>query len=458
VGVHASFPWYDTITPAEHADAARSSLFPTASTRARAAGARIKSRRLGVANGGWPAVTRGPDELFLLHGSLAFRGFRGATVTRVDTAEWTPVWSTPLIDAVAAGEWNYPGSIVAHANGALYVVYGYRLARIDAGDGRVLGTAVLPTSQAPKDVTYNGLIVLPDGKLLCKSLYRMPGCTENGFRALARGGVVELPSDVVVIDPDTLAVTSVARAPEHVLGRISAGVHDGATRVYAAGQDAVHRFAYADDDLRLDDWGPVAYRTPGESPGSAIAVVDGWIFIQGNAGPGRAPLHVTAISQADPRRVHSVCPFPDNRWMSFNAAKLSVDPATLRVYTSDGIAGALACYDFDPREGFRERWRQAGGTYTFMLLLGPSDERVLVTTHLRDNPLTWLVRTRLSWWLPWLAYVSAGEEVVWRDAATGRELVRSGRLPMGLAVVPGFDGRIYYPTVFKGLVELTVEA
>jgi hypothetical protein len=29
---------------------------------------------------------------------------------------------------------------------------------------------------------------------------------------------------------------------------------------------------------------------------------------------------------------------------------------------------------------------------------------------------------------------------------------------MGLAVVPGFDGRIYYPTVFKGLVELSVEA
>jgi hypothetical protein len=54
---------------------------------------------------------------------------------------------------------------------------------------------------------------------------------------------------------------------------------------------------------------------------------------------------------------------------------------------------------------------------------------------------------------------SYGDQVVWRDAATGEEIVRSSYLdPMfnGSTVGPGYDGKFYYlAQTFKALVELT---
>ena len=50
------------------------------------------------------------------------------------------------------------------------------------------------------------------------------------------------------------------------------------------------------------------------------------------------------------------------------------------------------------------------------------------------------------------------DQVVWRVAATGRELARSRRLPAilnGTMVQPGYGGRMYYLQVHK-LIELTV--
>ncbi|MFN7142316.1 MAG: hypothetical protein ACK4YP_00950 [Myxococcota bacterium] len=455
--------WYPTVTPAEHMDSERSSVYPLATPEVRRRVARgehvtIDARTLAGPNAGWPAVTRDPGELFLLHGSLAFKGFDGAQVTKVDTRSWTIAWKTRLIDTAATGEWNYPGSIGAHADGFLYAVYGYRLARIDPATGAVLATVDLPTGQAPKDTTYNGFVALPDGNLVGKSLYRMPGCKENGFRALARGGVVDTPSDLPVIDPRTMRVVSNVKAPEHLLGRITSAVHRGETYVYAAGKDRIFRYRYADGALALDPtWGPVPYRQPGETPGSAITAADGWIFIQGNAGPAPVPFTIHAISQDDATRVHRVQPFP-GRPASFNASKLTYDAANRRMYTTDGLIGKLACYDFDAQRGFTLRWVVDQGSYSFLVLVGPPEERVLLATELRDTWWTWLVRTKLSRFVPWLAYLIGKERVLWRDPDTGALLAASPELPPGLAIIPGFDGVVYYPTMFEGVVELTPRA
>ena len=52
-----------------------------------------------------------------------------------------------------------------------------------------------------------------------------------------------------------------------------------------------------------------------------------------------------------------------------------------------------------------------------------------------------------------------GDQVVWRDAATGEEIVRSAYLdPMfnGSTVGPGYDGKFYYlAQTFQSLVELS---
>ena len=455
--------WYETVTPAEHMDSARSSVYADAicDLRGRAGPARVEVRALAGPKGAWPAVTRAPGELFLIHGSLAFKGFDGARVTKVDTRAWRTLWTTRLIDTAATREWNYPGGVGAHADGFVYAVYGYRLARLDPESGAVLATLELPTGQAPRDTTYNGFIVMPDGKIVTKSLYRMPGCEENGFRALSRGGVVDTPSDVVVVDPRRMRVEGSVRAPEHLLGRITAGVHRGATYLYAAGKDRVFRYRYEGGAPILDtSWGPVcdlsceaARHEPGETPASAITTGDGWIFLQGNAGPAPVPFTIHAISQDDARLVHRVQPFAGGGW-SFNASKLTYDAENRRMYTTDGLIGRLACFDFDPQRGFVRRWEVRQGSYSFLVLVGPPERRVLIATRLVDTPLTWLLRKQASKRVPWLAYMIGKERVVWRDPDSGAVLAESPNLPAGLAIIPGFEGAVYYPTVFKGVWEL----
>jgi hypothetical protein len=450
--------WYPTITPAEHADSARSSVYAQArcDLLATRGPVTVTARPLAGPNGAWPAVTRDPGELYLIHGSLAFKGFDGARVTKVDTHAWRTVWTTRLIDTAASREWNYPGGVGAHADGFVYAIFGYRLARLDPATGTVLATIELPCGQAPRDTTYNGFIVMPDGNIVAKSLYRMPGCQENGFRALARGGLVDTASDIVVVDPRSMTVVTSVKAPEHLLGRITASEHRGHSYVYTAGKDHVFRYRYEAGALTLDpDWGPVRTRQPGESPASAITTADGWIFLQGNAGPAPVPFTIHAISQDDGARSHRVQPFPGRAW-SFNASKLTYDGDNRRMYTTDGLIGKLACYDFDPAHGFRLRWQVEQGSYSFLVLVGPPERRVLISTRLIDTPITWLLRKQLSKWIPWLAYMIGKERVVWRHPDTGAVLTESPDLPAGLAIIPGHDGAIYYPTVFKGVYELIV--
>lgn len=454
--------WYDTVAPSEHMDSERSSVYARASSHVRALAAKgpvtVDVRRLAGPNAGWPAVTRAGHELFVLHGSLAFKGFDGAQLSKIDLRTWTVTWTTRLMDTRTTPDWSYPGAVGVQADGSLVVLWSYHAARVDPETGEILARTVLPTGQEPRDVTYNGFVVLPDGHLVAKSLYRMPGCTENGFRALSRGGLVDTPSDIVVLDPATLAVASTVKAPEHLLGRITASEHRGRAFVYAAGKDSVFRYEWAGGALALDPtWGPVRTRQPGETPASAITAADGWIFLQGNAGPAPVPFTIHAISQDDHRHTHTVQPFPGHR-ASFNASKLTVDGENRRMYTTDGLVGKLASYDFDPDGGFTRRWVVDQGSYSFLVLVGPKEERVLVATELLDTWTSWLVRTKLSRFVPWLAYMVAKERVVWRHPDTGEILARSPELPGGLAITPGFDGAMFYATVREGLVELRARA
>lgn len=449
--------WYPGVTPAEHMDSARSSVNEMASPDVRRWAERgsveVHVRALAGPDGGWPSVTRAPGELFVLHGQLALKGFDGPQVTKIDTASWTVAW-TRRLGHVSAGEWNYPGGVGAHADGWLYAIYGYRASRLDPASGEVLATVELPCGADRGDVTYNGFVVLPDGRLLAKSLYRAPGCKENGFRALSRGGIVGTPSDLVVVDPTEMRVVAQVKAPEHLLGRITAAVHGGRTFVYAAGADRVFRYVYDGASLALDSgWGPVPYRQPKETPGSAITAGDGWIFIQGNAGPAPVPFTIHAISQDDASRVHRLVPFPGHKW-SFNASKLTYDAANRRMYTTDGLIGKLSAWDFDPERGFSKRWEVRQGSYSFLVLVGPPGERVLVATELIDTWRTWLVRKQLSKLVPWLAYLIGKERVLWRHPDTGALLAASPEMPAGLAIIPGDDAVVYYPTVSHGVLEV----
>ena len=62
-----------------------------------------------------------------------------------------------MINAVDTDEWDYPGVVSALQDGYLYLIYGYRLAKLDPRNGHVVGQVELPTIAAPRDTSYNDL-------------------------------------------------------------------------------------------------------------------------------------------------------------------------------------------------------------------------------------------------------------------------------------------------------------
>jgi hypothetical protein len=123
--------------------------------------------------------------------------------------------------------------------------------------------------------------------------------------------------------------------------------------------------------------------------------------------------------------------------MSQVGSKAAIDPENMRVYTADWKAQMLVCLDFDPARGFTTRWIRQQKMFCFPSLFGGTGNRQLVGTDYDS---------------------SYGDQVVWRDAATGEEVARSSYLDPnfnGSTVGPGFDGRFYYlAQTYKAIVEL----
>src|SRR6185503_14734128 len=78
------------------------------------------------------------DTMFLYGGGYGDKGGTGSFVAGVDPSTLSMVWSNQLVNTVAADEWDYPGVLSALSDGYLYVIYGYRLAKLDPRDGSVV--------------------------------------------------------------------------------------------------------------------------------------------------------------------------------------------------------------------------------------------------------------------------------------------------------------------------------
>jgi hypothetical protein len=123
----------------------------------------------------------------------------GPFVAKVDPETLAPVWYTQLVNTEETMEWDYPGAMAIEKNGYIYVVSGYRIFKVDPGDGQVVATLRLPTlvhirnnypnhpptydpnlTDDSANTSYNGINALPDGTIVVKSLYRQAECTKNG--------------------------------------------------------------------------------------------------------------------------------------------------------------------------------------------------------------------------------------------------------------------------------------
>jgi hypothetical protein len=445
-------PWFPSLLAFEHHDSARTHLF----AHARFGGSFSGPNRVQIRASDpiyptpYNTVDLGPKRLFVYGGAYGDKGGTGSFVARVNPRTLQPIWRTQLIDTAATGEWNYPGVLSALSNGYLYLIYGYRLAKIDPRDGRVLGQVELPTPVAPRDTTYNGLDALPDGTLIAKAIYREAGSSFQGGQGLIHADT-SVPSQLVAVDPHTLRLVTATLAPEFSGGRITSVRYRGRDYVYLVGSQNLYRYIYARGTLRLDStWGPVPYLKTGQTPGTAAVVMNDWVVVQTNGEPISAqttrptPMSVVAINQNDSSRVLPIQPFADfpQGAGSSDFSTGSVDPRSGLIYTMDSGPGQLGALRLGPT-GPTRVWTVPQNTDEFLALIGPPGRRVLVAT---DSPGQ-------------SAFSPAFQNVVWRDAATGRELARSPALTpisTGSMIEPSYGGRMNYLATNGQILELAV--
>jgi DNA-binding beta-propeller fold protein YncE len=423
-------PYYRTVAPFEHDNSARTQVFPATCP---VTSAHVSARQAQTDfTTPYFAVTRNRDQLYV-YGYGADAATQGGYVAGVDPRTLRQRWRTQIPDPSPPGQWSYPGVMLAHGNGFLYAVYGNILVKLDPDTGAVVHRRVLPEDPGGTGAAYNGMVVLPDGNLALKKIERGP-CTSTAspLSGLQCALANQLPSLLVIVEPDRLHVTAEQDLGQTVLGRITYGGGD----IYIAGQSTLSRYRYAHGRVRLDrSWGPVTYRTGAQTPGTGTGLLGDWVVVQTNFLPSGAPLTVTAVSTKDDHTVFRTEPFPGQS-MSWIVSKAALDVANRTVVTHDTDAGQMAALRLDPRHGFRTRWRRPLSSLDFSALIGDPAHRQIVIADRRDT----------------------GESVVWLDERNGREVARSPTLSdvpaPGNIVTPGFDRRFFYVSARGALWEL----
>jgi len=441
---------YTTVNPGEHFDYGRSHVFEYATFGGSLADDATNQAFVRVAPGFYPGaynvVTRNRDEAFIYYGVYGdVEGSTGPAVARIDVDTLEEVWNTQLAVYENETTWNYPGVVGMHGNGTLIVVSGNTTAVLDPDTGEILNQVDLP-QEDPARGSYNGFATTSDGTLFTKALYR--SCDEPGGLALARCLDTDATQTLLALDPVTLEIITQVELPEFATGRIPIAIHDGIDYVYMPGVDSVYRYRWQNGTLTLDEaWGFVRVAREEDMGAMAPIVVGDWVFVQVNTGRN-GPMPVFAISAKDSSVRHSIEPFSDLRaTVSFNAAHGAFDPASGLLYVADTGVGYASALSFDPEAGFELVWREEQTTSVFQQLIDSPERRVVVTAELQNwcglNPLA-----------------ARSEQVVYRDAATGRELARTGLLPRmsdGANISPGFDGRVYFPGKDGKVYEVSVQ-
>lgn len=453
---HSNPPWYPSLMAFEHYDSGRTHLFEQARFGGSYGGNNQVAVRFAPAiyPTGYNMVYMSPNDVFLYGGCYGnIPNATGAFVAKVDPATLEPIWTDPLINTVQANEWNYPGVVSLLNDGYLYVIYGYRLAKLDPRDGSVVaGPVELPTGGGlPENTSFNGFDAVADGTLIAKTIYRVAGCTNDGPPALfdCPNAKDVPPSIMVSIDPRTLEVLDQVTLPAPVGGRPTIARFQGQDYVYmVTGQTAI-RYLIQNGKFTLDDsWNPGNIYQPGQTIGSAVVIMNDWVVVQLNGTPSTVPLSVVVINQADASLQFVAQPFagspvPPNYPTSWAPFSVSTDPDNNLIYCGDSSPGMIGALQLTAA-GLQTVWTAHQRTTEFMTLIGPRGQRVVVGTEIPPGQVP------LS---------NTNDFVVWRDAQTGRELARSEELPAmtsGTMIDPYYFGNMFYLGLEGNLIELTV--
>ena len=451
---HPNPPWFPTIAAFEVYDSARTHLyacahFPGSTTSPNKV---LAYESTTVYQTPYNIVTEGPDNLFIYGGGYGDNpSASGSFVASVEPGTLNERWRRVLINTNATNEWDYPGVLNVLKDGSLIVIYGYHIARLNPQTGAIETSTVLPTGQsAPRDTAYNGYDALPDGTIIAKTVNRQKGCTENGFSAFLNcpNPSSVPPSVMVAVDPKTLKVISQITLPEMIGGRVTTTQYRGKDYIYLPGTKQLYRYTFENGRFAADPtWGPVPYLKSGQTAGSAVAVMGDYVVCMTNGGaPTSTPMSVVAVSQADSSKVANLEPFASSGSKnSFIPSMVSVDPASSLIFVMDAGAGKIGAVTLSNGQ-LSTKWTQDQTTLSFTTLIGPQNQRVLIGTNI---PIKFFKQLK--------SYTT--EQVIWRDAATGKQLASSDQFPKmsaGILVTPGYAGVQYFLTASGHIIELQV--
>jgi hypothetical protein len=426
--------YFSTVSPFEHFDSQRTLVFPSTCTLAEIAGRgpiKIVAReaRRTYAKPYVP-ITRLRNQVYI-YGFGTNPQTDGGFVASINPVTLVQRWRT-TIKAPPPAQWSYPGVLTVNGKGFLYAIYANVLVKLDANTGKTLARRLLPENPKGYGAAYNGLVILPDGRIVAKGIERGPCAKSGTFAGLQCASKNALPSPVVVVDPGNLKILSHFTSIQPITGRVAAGSIGHTVYVYMAQRDNLVRYRYqrSNATLHLDKgWGPVRYRTGQQTPGTAPGLLRNWAVLQTNFLPSTSPMTVTAVNIFNSKKVFRIKPFARATRIlghSFEVSKSALDSATGNVYTEDSGVSQLVGMHFDAKRGFRVLWRDRVESLEFPVLIGPPAHRQIVFT----------------------AYYKGGDHVVWINAATGRIVARSGVLAHapapGNLVMPGFGGAFYY--------------
>jgi hypothetical protein len=451
---HPNPPWLPTIAAFEVYDSARTHLYGCAHFL----GSMTSPNQVfaysstDVYQTPYNIVTEGPNRLFIYGGGYGDNpSASGSFVASVEPGTLNQRWRRVLINTKATNEWDYPGVLNVLKDGSLVVIYGYHIARLNPATGAIEASTVLPTGKAaPRDTAYNGYDALPDGTIIAKTVNRQKGCSEQGFSAFLQcpDPTDTPPSVMVAIDPKTLKVISQITLPQMIGGRVTTARFGDKNYIYLPGTKSLYRYTFENGKFAADPtWGPVPYLKKGQTAGSAVAVLGGYVVLMTNGGaPTSTPMSVVAVSQADSKKVANLEPFASTGSKnSFIPSMVSVDPASNLIFVMDAGAGKIGAVALANGK-LSTKWTADQTTLSFTTLVGPQYHRVLIGTNI---PIKFFKQLK--------KYTT--EQVIWRDAATGKQLASSDQFPKmsaGILVTPGYAGLQYFLTASGHIIELQV--
>jgi hypothetical protein len=479
-------PWYPSLEAFEHYNSGRSHVFSMArfggSLHAPNAVHLVRSGK-GAYPSGYNMSYLNAKAAFIQGGSYGdVKNSIGPFVAKVDPKTLKPVWYTQLRNTVQTDEWDYPGAMAIMNDGFIYVVSGYRIFKVDPADGKVVKTLTLPTmvymrSNYPStpptysttltddsaNTSYNGINALPDGTIVVKSLYRVAGCTLNGPAALLNcPNAQNVPaSNLISVNPKTMKIIDKITLPAFAGARPTITRYHGVDYVYLLEKvsNAV-RYSVKNGKFTLDTgWTPAAVPYPGQTTGASLIVMNDWIVGATNSVPAAGALTVFAINQSDASKVFYLQPYVHdpippllsrafakaaggkqaNSWADMS---LEADPQNGLFYGVDTLARKVAAFKLTS-SGITTVWTKTQTTTEWATLIGPKAHRVWVGTDIPGAEIPGKNKT---------------ETVVFRDAATGRELARSAKVPQmtqGSAIQPGYGGSVFFPVATGTLIKVT---